>query len=211
MVDVFLFPPDDLKNEDEESKDQKTDISNFSWVVCVQKNTLSTPSFCSEGKARSATRKAWGESKFDRVAKTLFPIDFWRNLPWSSHRLLRCLCRSASWQKCFLLICHQCNTTNHPPIHFCINTSPALSAAGLLEPEVGLHSGPKRAQTNQRAPALGLTPRNSTQEAPGWEANAQPSCSEATAPTKGPKQQHNQPKKPLSSFFGSGGFGVSAA
>lgn len=43
--------------------------------VCVQKNALSNPSFCSQGKARSATRKAWEESKFDRVAKTLFPID----------------------------------------------------------------------------------------------------------------------------------------
>lgn len=109
-------------------KSQKTKrpTTNFSWVVCAQKNALSNSakSFCSEGKDRRTTRNAWGESKFDRVAKTLFPIDFWRNLPWSSHRLLRCLCHSASCQESFLVICHQCNRKKN--IHLSISASTLL-------------------------------------------------------------------------------------
>lgn len=130
--------------------------------VCVQKNAFSNPSFCSQGKARSATRKAWVESKFDRVAKTLFPID---SRGRAADFLGACVALPAAKSVSWWSAINVTQQTIHPSTYFCINTSPALSVAGLLEPEVGLHSGPKRAQTNQRSPTLGLTLGNSTQEA----------------------------------------------
>lgn len=175
--------------------------------VCAEKRFLK-PKFLLTREGKECNTQSMSGKQIWQGGKNI--VSHW--LPWSSCRLLRCLCRSASCQECFLVICYQCNTTNHPPIYIFLYQYFSCTQCCWLAGARGGVTLWTKASTDE--PTITHTRINT------WKLHTG---------SKGRKQMHNllvlrlqhqqgdqynntiSPKKTLSSFFGSSGFGVSAA